>query len=78
MHAHDVQVLFDLDVLVSLGHTAWKGPMHETGDPALAPQARVGAAQTHDGYRLWSTEALALARRMPTISWVGSQMLGAL
>src|SRR5438132_3601548 len=30
--------------------------MHETGDPTLAPQARVGAAQTHDGCWLWSAE----------------------
>src|SRR5262245_4146526 len=43
-------------MLVSLGHAAWKGPVRETGDPTLAPQARVGAAQTHNGCRLWSAE----------------------
>src|SRR5262245_14671579 len=30
--------------------------MHETGDATLAPQARVGATQTHNGGRLWSAE----------------------
>src|SRR5262249_22301861 len=53
---HDVQVLLNLDVLIGLGHAAWKGPMYETGDATLAPQARVSAAQTHDRYRLWSAE----------------------
>src|SRR5215510_4462646 len=43
-------------MLVGLGHATWKGSMHETGDPTLAPQARVGAAQTHNGYRLWSAK----------------------
>src|SRR5262249_4893830 len=57
MHTHDVQVLLDLDVLIGLGHAAWKGTMHEGGDAALTPQTRVGATQTHNGGWLWPAES---------------------
>ena len=49
MHADDVQVLLDLDVLVGLGHAARERAVDEPGDAALPPEPRVGAPEADDG-----------------------------
>ena len=78
MDAHDVQELLDLDMLVGRAHAARERPVDIGRDVAIAPEPRIGAAQTDDRDRREALSAVTVRWRISTISPLGSHQEGAL
>src|SRR5687768_13374377 len=65
MRAHNVEKILDWYMFVTRSHTGWKRPIHIGWHADIAPQPRIGAAETADGLRFGATERLGVGLNHP-------------